>query len=129
MPKSVDQLIAMGYEARRKGSPDEARQLFSMAAEKSLSAATANPLLAAKALAGMGQIENDLNNYAPAHENYRQALALYRQMNQPLRVAHTIRHIADILRRERKFAEGGFKFQVQHLTAYSCRPFHSTPHN
>ena len=54
----------------------------------------------ARALTGLAQIERDLNNNVQATQHYSEAATLYRNLPDPLRVAHTTRHIGDILRRE-----------------------------
>ncbi len=50
----------------------------------------------ARALTGLGQIERDLGNTAHARELYSQAVALYRNTADIQKLAHTIRHVADM---------------------------------
>jgi len=54
--------------------------------------------LLAGSLIGRGQIERDLKNNEAAVQHYSEAIALYRSSGHPLRLAHTVRHLADILR-------------------------------
>jgi tetratricopeptide (TPR) repeat protein len=49
-------------------------------------------------LKALGQIERDMNNPAVALPLYEEAVSIYREQNQPLALAHTIRHVADIQR-------------------------------
>jgi len=54
----------------------------------------------AGSLVGLGQIERDLNNTKAAIQHYGEAVVIYRGGANPLRLAHTIRHLADILRED-----------------------------
>ncbi len=91
-------LIASAYGARREGRPQEAKQLFSAAV--TLCQAPSEQTMLAKALTGLGQIERDLRNIPEALRYYRAAEAIYRGLADPLRLAHTVRHVGDILRGE-----------------------------
>ena len=93
-----DELIAMGYKARRESRLSEARQIFSDAVALCRKAAD-QPLLAAS-LAGLGQIERDSKNNAKALQHYEEAVAICRRGADSLWNVHTIRHLADILREE-----------------------------
>jgi len=57
----------------------------------------------AKALTGLGQIERDLHCSSAALQHYEEAVALYRAEGNALKVAHTIRHVADIHRHEGRY--------------------------
>jgi tetratricopeptide (TPR) repeat protein len=52
----------------------------------------------AKSLAGLGQIEPDLHHPAAALKHYEEAVSLYRRKADGQRLAHPIRHVADIHR-------------------------------
>jgi tetratricopeptide (TPR) repeat protein len=52
--------------------------------------------LLAQALTGLGQIERDLHNGDATLRCYK-AADLYRTLDEPLRLAHTVRHVGDIL--------------------------------
>ena len=91
-------LIALAYGARREGRPQKAKQLFSDAV--TLCRARGKQTTLAKALTGLGQIERDLKNPQEALCSYRAAEAIYRELADPLRLAHTVRHVGDILRGE-----------------------------
>lgn len=51
----------------------------------------------------LGQIERDLNNSDLALRHYEESAGIYRSLDNPLRLAHTVRHIGDILRKESRF--------------------------
>jgi tetratricopeptide (TPR) repeat protein len=89
-------LITSGYRARREGRLKDARRLFLEAV--GLSNGPADQAVLAKSLTGLGQIERDLENNAEALRHYRKAAEIYRSLPDPLRLAHTIRHVGDILR-------------------------------
>jgi tetratricopeptide (TPR) repeat protein len=95
MSNTLNAQIASGYQARRDGRLTDAKQLFAGAleAERDL----ADQANMAKALAGAGQIERDLQNGAAALQCYQQAAAIYRDLADDPRFAHTIRHVGDIL--------------------------------
>ena len=46
----------------------------------------------------MGRAERNLGNTEQALHLYQEAVALYRTVDQPLRLAHTVRHAADLNR-------------------------------
>jgi tetratricopeptide (TPR) repeat protein len=87
--------IASGYLARRDHQLDEARNCFSHALR--LCGASDDHLHTAQAHAGLGQIERDRKNIGAALMHYQVAVELYRKLDSPLTLAHTIRHVADIL--------------------------------
>jgi tetratricopeptide (TPR) repeat protein len=60
----------------------------------------------ARSLTGLAQIERDLKNNSQALQNYREAAGIYRSLPDPQRLAHTIRHVADILRSEGSIEQG-----------------------
>jgi tetratricopeptide (TPR) repeat protein len=90
--------IASGYLARRDHQLDEARNCFSRALH--LCGASDDKLHSAQAHAGLGQIERDRKNTGAALKHYQLAVELYRKQDAPLALAHTIRHVADILLEE-----------------------------
>jgi len=94
-PNTPAEWIANGYPARRDREPDEARDCFSQALR--LCSASDDKLHSAQAHAGLGQIERDRNNIGAALKHYQIAVELLRKQEEPLVLAHTIRHVADIL--------------------------------
>lgn len=52
----------------------------------------------AKSLIAKGRKQRDAGNLSAAVHSYREAAEIYRNLPDPLKFAHTIRHAADILR-------------------------------
>ena len=96
MSNAPDTLITLAYEARREGRSQDAKQLFDKAVK--FCRAAADQAMLAKSLTGLAQIERDLKNNVQAIQHYLEAATIYRSLPDPLRVAHTIRHVGDILR-------------------------------
>ena len=92
----AEELIAAGYQARREQRPDDAEAAFAQAAL--MAEAGADALLLARALTGMGQMARDRGLGQSALAHYRSATDLLRGLEEPLRLAHTVRHVGDILR-------------------------------
>jgi tetratricopeptide (TPR) repeat protein len=92
------ELVSRGYEARKENRPAEARDLFATAVERCKK--SNDRLLLAHALCGLGQIERDLGNAGEALKHYGAAVELRRNQDSPLLLAHTVRHVADILREQ-----------------------------
>jgi len=98
MPNTPDDLIALGYHARREGRLHDAKNFFSQSV--ALSRETGDQSALASSLTGLGQIERDLKNRQAALPHYREAVEIYRRASNPAKLAHTIRHVGDILRVE-----------------------------
>lgn len=98
MSNALEELIASGYKARKERLPEQAKAVFSEAVR--LSRKAADPLLLASSLTGLGQIERDLDNNNAALQHYREAVSILKGEPNRLRFAHTIRHLADILRED-----------------------------
>ena len=96
MAYTPEDLIRQGYQARRDGHLAKAKEIFSESV--GLCRGANGQQWLASSLAGLGQIERDLKNTAAALQHYREAVEIYRQGVLPLQLAHTIRHLADILR-------------------------------
>src|ERR1051325_3598995 len=103
MHDTPHELIALGYRARRDGRLQQAKEIFFKSV--ALCRKRSDPEALARSLAGLGQIERDLNNTSVAIQCYEEAVAIYRSQSVPLRLAHTIRHLADILREEGSLEE------------------------
>src|SRR5215470_8253859 len=98
MSDASDELIALGYQARKEGRLQQAREIFTEAVGLCRSGADQSAL--ASSLVGLGQIERDFKNNRAAIQHYREAADIYRSEANRLRLAHTIRHLADILRED-----------------------------
>lgn len=121
MDKS-DRLIKQGLQARRENRHIDAKQDLVQAVELCRRAGVQAEL--ARALTGLGQIERDLDCNDAALQYYEEAAAIYRPAGDALKLAHTIRHIADIHRHAGRYelAEPGY---VESLHLY--RNLEKTP--
>jgi tetratricopeptide (TPR) repeat protein len=95
---TVEQMLQAGYEARRESRSSDARALFSVAYERALSDGDLS--LQVNALSGWANSESDLGRLDEACGRYAEAIALLRHMDDPLRLAHTVRHLADVARKQ-----------------------------
>jgi tetratricopeptide (TPR) repeat protein len=100
MLSSPDTLLAEGHQARGDRRLGDAKELFAKA-EVACRKANDQARLA-QALTGLGQIERDLHHTDAALKHYREAVALYRTLDEPLKLAHAVRHAADILQDQRR---------------------------
>ena len=94
MPTAAD-LLASAALARREGRLDDASRHYQTAL--TLARAINEPMLLIAALKGLAQIERDLDNPAQAEPLYREAIVHCHGMDAPLLVAHTVRHLGDVL--------------------------------
>jgi tetratricopeptide (TPR) repeat protein len=103
MALSPDELIQRGLTARRENRPADAHRDFSQAVE--ICRKINDELTLAKALAGLGQIERDLQHHGVACRYYEESTAIYRTHGDVLKLAHTVRHLGDIYRHEKRKEE------------------------
>jgi tetratricopeptide (TPR) repeat protein len=94
MAVSIDSLLDKGRLARKENRLSEARHAFTEAV--SLCRQAGNSTLLAQAYTRLGAIERDLGNLRPALEHYEQAVEILCTLDQPLNLAHTVRHVGDI---------------------------------
>ena len=87
-------LIEEGHRARRKGHPAEALRRFEEAVAAARASAGGPGLV--KALMGVGQIHRDLGDPGAARAPYEEAVGVCRGLGDPLLLAHTVRHLADL---------------------------------
>ena len=73
------------------------------------------------ALLGLAQVERDLKNPVSSIRYYADAAALLRGQDDPLRIAHTVRHIADI-ERELGHLEKAAALYEESLALYRAQP-------
>lgn len=97
MPKT---LLELGYRASRERRLAEAKAHFAEAVEQSRKAGEKTWL--APSLVGLGKIERDLQESDAALKHYQDAVQVYRTLDEPLALAHTIRHVGDILRNRKQ---------------------------
>lgn len=116
MPTS---LLHQGYEARFDHRLPEARDLFTRALVKAR--ASGDPEHLVQALIALGKTERDLNELGAAHLYYNEAAEIYRTLDAPLKLAHTLRHVGDILQDQGHFhlAE---PYYIEALALYRAHP-------
>lgn len=119
MSDTIERLVQQALQARRENRLDDAKRDLVEAVALCREAAAPGKL--ALALAGLGQAERDLHHNDAALRHYEEAAAVYRIEGDSLKVAHTVRHVADIQRHEgnRRLAEGGYD---EALRIYRAQP-------
>jgi tetratricopeptide (TPR) repeat protein len=103
MSETFKELFARGYQARRENRIADSRAVF-IQGVRSAAEQGDRPSLA-EALSGLAQAERDIGNLEAARHHYAGAATLYREIGPPERLAYAIRHEADLLRKEDRFAE------------------------
>jgi tetratricopeptide (TPR) repeat protein len=103
MSETFQELFARGYQARRENRIADSRAIF-IQGVRSAAEEGDRPSLA-EALSGLAQAERDIGNLEAARHHYANAAILYREIGPPERLAYAIRHEADLLRKEGRFAE------------------------
>lgn len=84
----LEDTLAAAAAARRENRPQDALDILTQAVKQDR-----DP----RALTALGQIERDLGNNKSALALYREAAEIWRNRTDAPRLAHTIRHAADIL--------------------------------
>jgi tetratricopeptide (TPR) repeat protein len=100
MSYEIQTFLDQAQQARLEHRPGDARPHLEEAVR--LCRESTDPLLLARALTALGQIERDLSHPEGALHHYEEAAAIYRAAGEELRYAHTIRHIGDIHRQEKR---------------------------
>jgi tetratricopeptide (TPR) repeat protein len=123
MSASIESLLQDGYQARRVHRSSDAKEAFTQAI--ALSRESQNKGLLAQSLTGLGRIERDQQEIEASIQHYQQAAEIYRALNDPLRLAHTIRHIGDMLR-ESGQPVAALPFYEETLAVYRSHPERDT---
>ena len=110
------ELLSRGHEARSEKRLTEARNYFAQAVDCCRKAN--DKTLLAEALCRLGQIERDLGNVGDALKHYGSAVELRRSQDSPLLLAHTVRHVADILREQKRQLEKAMLCYEEALAIY-----------
>src|ERR1700690_2527405 len=95
MSDTVENLLQRALQARREHRLDDAKRDLVDAVALCRKAGGQD---LARALTALGQIERDQRQNDAALQHYEEAVTIYRAAGNPLKLAHTIRHVADILR-------------------------------
>ena len=106
---TVEELAQQAAHARREGRLSEARRNAEHAVALCRQVGMQEKL--ARALMLLGQIERDSEEREQALQYYEEAVGISRNEDEPLRLAHTVRHLADLYCDQGKFdlAEAGYK--------------------
>ena len=91
---TIEELAQRAALARKKDSLDEARRNAEEAVALSREIGPQQKLV--RALMLLGQIERDSDHRTAALQHYKEAVDISRNVDQPLRFAHTLRHLADL---------------------------------
>lgn len=101
--RSPEQLIEFGKRQLTEGRLRYAHGLFSKALKEGRHS------LAPEARAGLlktiGKLDRDLGHLENARVHYAMSAEITRTLNDPPCLAHTLRHVADIFRNQKKFTE------------------------
>ncbi len=108
-----------GHQARRERRMDEAKRLFTEAVEAARLSKD-RPWLA-RAYTELGRVERDLRETNSALHHYEEAAVVYRRIDEPLRLAHTERHVGDILREDGQLQLAGPRYR-EALEIYRAHP-------
>ncbi len=94
------EMILAGHQARRDERAKEAKALFVQAFEGADSLDDR-----VDALRGWANAESDLGAFSESAARYAEAVARLRGLDEPLKLAHTVRHLGDVLRRAGRMGE------------------------
>jgi tetratricopeptide (TPR) repeat protein len=100
VPESLLELARIAKKERRL---EEAAELF----RKALTECVPSDALYATLYEELAYVERNLQDLNTSLKLYRQASRVYRDLDSPLKAAHTMRHAADILREQKKLDEAG----------------------
>jgi tetratricopeptide (TPR) repeat protein len=97
---SPESLLEHARIAKKENRLEEAAELF----RKALTACVPSdsPALCATLYEELAYVERNLQDLNASLKLYRQASRVYRDLGNPLKVAHTMRHAADILREQKR---------------------------
>ena len=96
MAEGIEAILERASLARREHRLEDAKRDLVEAVRISRAAGVKSDL--ARTLKALGQIERDTKHPELALPVYEEAVAIYRNEDDPLALAHTIRHVADIQR-------------------------------
>ena len=101
--RSTESLLEQGRKEKREHHFKYARSLFQKALDESRT--SENRGLRATLYVELAYVERTLGELEHSKTHYLLAARIFRDLNQPLRWAHTARHAADILREQEKREE------------------------
>ena len=119
MTDTIDIKLTQAAQARREHRPADALNLYGQAQTEARESANAVQL--ARALSGLGQIRRDADDKASALAHYTEAVDVLRAANEPMHLAHTLRHAGDIASQLGDF-EMARTYIAEALTIYRNHP-------
>ncbi|HMG88360.1 MAG TPA: tetratricopeptide repeat protein [Terracidiphilus sp.] len=105
--RTPESLLEQGCNAKSERRPEDARNAYREALSECHS--EDGPLVAT-IYEELAYVERNLDDLVAAEQHYRKASEIYRGLDRPLKVAHTIRHAADILREQSKRDESALLY-------------------
>jgi len=93
-PATADNLIQRALQARREKRPLEAQRYLLDAVDFSRKQGSRSDL--ARALRELAEFERHLPDTEAAFQHYEAAVAILRELDEPLRLAHALRHLGDV---------------------------------
>jgi tetratricopeptide (TPR) repeat protein len=117
--RTPESLLEQGRVAKGERRPEDARRLFREALAECRGSED-GPLVPSLC-EELAYVERNLRDLESAEKHYRQASQLYRGLGNLLKVAHTIRHAADILRQENRRDESAVLY-AEALEIYRNHP-------
>jgi tetratricopeptide (TPR) repeat protein len=119
MPESIDELLNKATRARLEQRFGQARRDLAEAIQSSRKQNDRRRL--ARALGSLARIQRDLHNDEDSLRLYEEAGEIYRELKDRLKLAHTVRHEADILRHMKRFAAAATSY-TEALSIYRAHP-------
>jgi tetratricopeptide (TPR) repeat protein len=101
--RSPEFLFEQGKQQLAADHRKYARSLFRKALKEGKS--TLAPGVRAELLKALGKLDRDLGYIEDARVHYAMSAEIARTLNDPPGLAHTLRHVADILRNQKKLSE------------------------
>ena len=101
--RTPESLLEQALKEKREHRLQYARNLFRMALR--LSRKSDDLVLRATLYEELAYVDRNLRDLETSQRHYRQASEIYRGLDNPLKTAHTVRHVADILREQMKTDE------------------------
>lgn len=110
MTGTVEELLTRAHQARMDDRPQDALEDYAQAIAAAREEGLTLELIVA--LEGVGQMERDLGRLRAARDSYRNAVEESRAAEVPDRLAHALRHLADV-ERERGQVEEALTWSVE----------------
>ena len=107
-PRTPESLLEQGRSAKSERRPEDARNAFREALAECHGGE--DEPLRATLYEELAYVDRTLGDRETSQQHYRKASEIYRDIDNPLKTAHTIRHAADILREQSKREEAGLLY-------------------